>query len=121
MAKDTRLEKINDRLYQEPYKAGRPFNWDKRLRFITISLTEVCTELCLSVDRSETEIRFSTQERPSDEKEAETYSQDFGWRITGKGHFDGDRVGIIKKDGTVSPRSEQFESIDITLKTFPLK
>jgi hypothetical protein len=119
MTKDTRLEKVNDRLYHQPYKDGKPFKWEKQLRFISVTLTEIRTELCLSIERSETKIRSSVKDRDSAETEEQAYSQDFGWRITGKGHFDGDRLGIIKKDGTLSPRSEQFETVEITLRPAP--
>jgi len=116
---ETKLEKVNDRLYHEPYKDGKPFKWEKKLRFISITLTEIRTALTLDIERSETEIRLFEKERPPEEED-QTYSQELYWKITGTGNIDWrDRIGLIKKDGTRSARNELFETVEITLRAMP--
>jgi hypothetical protein len=116
MTEGKKLEKVNDRLYQEPYKDGKYFQWEKKLTFVTISLTEIEVALSLNIERSETEIRIG--ETPEEREQREpSYSQEFGWRITGKGNLNGDRIRLIEEDGSIS--TNRFEVADVTLKPLP--
>lgn len=122
-----KLEKVNDRLYHEPYKDGKGFKWKKEPRFLSITLTDIRTELCLGIERPETNIRLFRKESQhenaeqntpsaSAEDEDEKYSQRFDWRIVGKGHLNEDGIGLIKEDGTLSTRAEELENTDVILK-----
>src|SRR5215472_5463563 len=111
MADEQKLEKVNDRLYHEPNKDGKPTKWEKRYNLIFLTFTEVFPSLVLSIERPETALSSLPQE---------TYSQELKWVIDGKGKLTGDdRIGIIYKDGTISPRTKQFGTADIRLKEVP--
>lgn len=121
-----KLEKVNDRLYHEPYKDGKGFKWEKEPRFLSITLTDIRTELCLGIERPETNIRLFQKEPQNEnaeqnipsasvEDEDEKYSQSFDWRIVGKGYLNEDGIGLIKEDGTLSTRAEKFGNTDVTL------
>jgi len=128
---ETKLEKVNKRLYHEPYKDGEPIKWAKRLRNLFLTLTEIRVDLSLDIERPETsfsqllkderEIEDDEKAQQEDtttsgEEEAEEkYSERFGWRIVATGHLD-DRIGIIREDGTVTGRTEHFNSADVILR-----
>lgn len=122
----TKLEKVNNRLYHKPNKDGKPFKWEKKLGFVSVTLSDIRTELFLEIIRPETALRLFEKEANDEKGEGRTttatqdeddkYSQKFYRRIVAKGHLDGDRIGLIRKDGTLSDREGQFEDVDITLK-----
>lgn len=125
---DAKLEKINTRLYHEPYKDGKPFKWAKHLEFLSIKLTAIRAGLGLSVERPETSISFALDETDSeeetnknkdtggDDETTEKYSESFGWRITAVGLLDNRRIGLIKKDGTRTTYGEDHDRVDVILK-----
>ena len=131
MVTTKKLEKIHDRLYHESHKEGRPFKWEKELRSVSVEFTEIRTALILDITRSETAFRLFREESSDKSEREETaeqcsrqeqdkceqYSQTFNRKISGKGHFDGDEIGLIKKDGTLSDRAELFESADVILRS----
>lgn len=128
---ETKLEKVNKRLYHEPYKDGKPFKWEKRLCWLPLTLTEIRVDLRLEIERPETSFSLLQKDMERDigdgekaehknatesgEKEEEKYSEDFGWRITATGHLD-DRIGVIRKDGTVTSHTEHFDRVDVILR-----
>lgn len=123
---DTRLEKVNERLYHEPYKEGRPFKWAKCLEPLFITLRNVRVSRGLSIERPETSFSRLWKDIVGEEKARtlagdepeEKYSERFGWRVTGTGHLD-ERIGLIRKDGTLTGFSEHFDRVDVILWPIP--
>lgn len=130
---ETKLQKINEHLYHQPYESGEPFKWEKRLRSLLIIISAPRVELSLEINRPETRFSFSKegllgqrdivdQDDPKVADNQPPYSQTFGWKITGTGTLDeesgllGDRIGLIGKDGSIGVR---FESLDVILKPIP--
>ena len=126
----TKLEKISDDLYHEPYKDGKSFKWEKELRHIFLTLTNIRVDLCLEIERPETSISLFPKTKGEDNKkseqentkelgqeESEKYSENFGWRIKAIGSFDRIEIGLIKEDGTVADRREHFDSTDVILRS----
>jgi len=129
---ETKLEKVNKRLYREPYKDGKPFQWAKRLHSLFLTLTDIRVDLTLDIERPETSFSLSPKDLESgiedddkaeqvetttsgEEEAEEKYSERFGWRIVATGHLD-DRIGIIRKDGTVTGHTEHFDNADVILR-----
>lgn len=125
---DAKLEKINKRLYHEPYKDGKPFKWAKHLEFLSIKFTNIRAGLGLSIERPETSISFALDETDSeeginknkatgdDDETTEKYTESFGWRITAVGLLDNRRIGLIKKDGTRTIYGEDHDRVDVILR-----
>ena len=114
--RDTKLEKVNKRLYHEPYKDGRFFKWEKKLRFISLTLSEIQIKLCLQITRPEVILQATAQEPGKEIAEVSgTYSQSLDWRICGEGFLEGDGIGLIRKDGSVSSSRDRFEYVKVTL------
>lgn len=129
---ETKLEKVNKRLYHEPYEDGEPFKWEKRLSPLFLTLTDIRVDLCLDIERPETsfsQLWKDTQKESEDdekagqestttlgeEKDEEKYSEDFAWRIIGTGRLD-DTIGLIRKDGTLTDHSDHFDRAEVILK-----
>lgn len=129
---ETKLEKVNERLYHQPQKDGEPYKWAKKIHPIFLKLSDIHVELCLKIERPETSLlsRFGMEMETRDdekaeqenmttsgEEEREKYSEHFGWRIRATGLLDdGDKIGVIWKDGTVTGREEHFDSAKVFLK-----
>lgn len=96
---EDKLIKVNDYLYHQPYKDGKPFNWEMRHRFLTLEIRDPSPQLFFSVNT------------PGDPKS----STSSGWRIVGKGLLNHNTIGLIRKDGSVSGLFEDFRSADIVL------
>jgi hypothetical protein len=108
---DAKLEKINKRLYHEPYKDGKPFEWDKGIEFLSIKLTAIRAGLDLYVESPKTSFWVELEETYSeeetnknkasggDDETTEKYSETLGWGITAVGLLNKRRIGLIKKDG----------------------
>jgi len=114
-----KLEKVDDNLYHEAYENGKYFKWEKRLCGVSLRIASPKVELNLSIERPET--RFPLELVPTETKEENQYSQDFGWRIFGEASLKdetrdwiGDSIGIIKKDGSIG--ETYFETIDLFLR-----
>ncbi len=129
---ERKLEKVSKRLYHQPYKDGEPIKWEKRLENLFLTLTDIRVDLTLDIERPESSFSLLPKDvekgieddekaeqettTTSGEEEAEgEYSERFGWRIVATGHLD-DTIGIIKKDGTVTGRTEHLDSADVTLR-----
>lgn len=130
---ETKLDKVNKRLYHEPYKEGKPFKWAKRLRSLFVTLNDARVDLCLSIERPENSWSQSWEDlekeredhqkaeqenmmaTKSEKEEDEKYSENFAWRIVATGRLD-DRIGLIRKDGTVTDHLEHFERVDVILR-----
>lgn len=96
-----RLEKRNERLYVEPYKDGKVFEWRKQPHVLFLTLTEIRTVLGLYIDQEWIEKEL-TEETKSLSGEDRGYSQSFGWRIRATGELtDSDSISIIERDGTL--------------------
>ena len=115
---ETKLKKVNERLYHEPYKDDRPFKWAKRRKFLYCNLTDIRVALGLDIDRPETsfsDLEEDTEKDVNDDENAERgnmttsgeeeaeekYTEDFGWTIRATGRLD-DRIGLIREDGIVT-------------------
>jgi len=130
---ETKLKKVNARLYHEPYKDDRPFKWAKRLKFLPCDLTDIQVVLGLVIGRPETYSHLGLDEdsendvnndvnaeqggtTTSGEEEAEEkYGEDFGWTIRATGCLE-DRIGLIREDGIITARTENFDRVDIILR-----
>ncbi len=129
---ETKLEKVSERLYHKPYKDGEPIKWAKDRCHLFLTITNIRVDLTLEIERPDPSFSLLLKElakgieddekaeqedtTTSGEEEAEgEYSERFGWRIVATGHLD-DRIGIIRKDGTVTGRTEHFRSVDVTLR-----
>ena len=125
----TKLEKINDYLYHEPYKEGTAFAWAKCPSFLLITITNIEVGLGLSMERDETSFLFPPrQNQPGDQPSerdaaAEKPSADatdterFGWQITATGTLKKRRIGLIQKDGSVTGYGRTFDTVDLILKS----
>lgn len=111
---ETKLEKVTDVLYHEAREGGKPLKWQKGLRFVSITLNEIRTELVLEIERPETAIKLLPGSG-ADLSEEDKYTQYFRWRIAGTGYLDGDRIGVIKSDGSISSRQESLRNSEISI------
>lgn len=129
---ETKLKKVNKRLYQEPSKDGKSFKWAKRLCSLFFAVTDIRVDFTLNIERAETsystiatdlEEELETHQiadqqdatTPSGDQTEEQYSEHFGWRIIGIGRLK-DTIGIIRRDGTVSGHEQDFDRVDVILK-----
>lgn len=126
---EIKLEKVSELLYHEPHKNKSPILWKKRLHSVFLTLTDIRVDLCLEIKRPETDlfahINHQNEEKSEQgdvlsqgEEETEKYSEQFAWRIRATGHFsDRDEMSLIRKDGTVTGRTECFNNTDVLLKS----
>jgi len=130
---ETKLIKVNERLYHEPYKDDKPFKWGKRLRFLSCDLTDIQVVLGLEFGRPETYSHpgldedsendasndFNAEQGGTttlgEEKAEEKYAENFGWTISATGYLD-DTIGLIREDGIVTARTENFDRLDVILR-----
>ncbi|MBZ5558699.1 MAG: hypothetical protein LAO77_15615 [Acidobacteriia bacterium] len=97
----TVLKRENDRLYHET----DGHEWHKRPNSLFLKLSNVRASLQFSIERGNAPVLASAESVEGNEKSAgvEKYSETLGWRITGTADLQQyDRIGIIKKDGTLA-------------------
>ncbi|MEX1349674.1 MAG: hypothetical protein AB1Z31_18305, partial [Desulfobacterales bacterium] len=110
---ETKLERINDRLYHETSRESK-IKWEKSPELLDITLTNVKVGLCLSINKPsktsinkivssikvESNANKKHENLPVDKGDIEHIDR-FGWRISGSGKFTNSRIGLISKDGIV--------------------
>lgn len=126
---ETKFEKINQFFYREPYKDESSFKWLKAFHPLDMKLTDVQVILGLSVQQprawnpffwKEAEARASLTNDgsiSSNEEAQEKYSDHIGWRLSATGYFIKDRIGLIKKDGTITNYREAFDQVDVVIRS----
>src|SRR5690348_5327038 len=109
-----KVEKVNERSY-----------WTKYRSRLSLSLADIRVELCLSINHPKSslpslreDVELKSEVETNDElgdqtklgkEEEDKYSETFGWQIRAMGYFEhGDRIGLFKKDGTVSEDAKDF-------------
>lgn len=128
---DTRLEKVNERLYKQG-----SLEWEKRLEPLFVTLRNVRVSRALSIGRPETSssrLENGLNKEGSmggregvhrNEPVEEEYYENFYWRLTGTGYIDRrwgviKRVGLIREDGTLTGPGEEFDRVDVSLLSLP--
>ena len=124
---ETKLEKINDRLYHETSGKSK-IKWEKSPELLDITLTDVKVGLCLSINKpsktsinkivssitAESNVNKKLEKLPVDKGDIE-HIDGFGWRISASGKFTTSRIGLIRKDGTVDRFGGRYDAADISL------
>jgi hypothetical protein len=124
---ETKLERINDRLYHETSGKSK-IKWEKSPELLDITLTNVKVGLCLSINKpSKTSINkivsSITAESNVNKKLEKSlvgkgdveHIDRFGWRISASGKFTNSRIGLIRKDGTVDRFGGRYDAANISL------
>jgi len=110
------LKKVNDRLFEEPYKDGKPFKWMRRARPLWLTLNNIQVRRVLRMEHSAVTLSdlLGDDEKPGKQAPDETYTESFTWQLMANGDVDGDRLGVIAKDGS---RTNSYNHVDVTIRS----
>ena len=124
---ETKLERINDRLYHETSGKSK-IKWEKSPELLDITLTDVKVGICLSINKpsktsikkivssitAESNMKNKLEKLLVDKGDIEQ-TDTLGWRISASGKFTNSRIGLIRKDGTVDRFGGRYDAAAIAL------